>query len=97
MPVEVLDLATGRRVWAGRVDRDALRGRLSTPTGFVADFSATGPPVASSAVISVDPSGRTMWTHPTDSMALVVVGAGALIDVSPTPGDATSSTVTLLR
>ena len=97
LPVEVVDLATGRRVWAGRVDRDALTGALLTPTGFVADFSAAGPPVASSAVIGVDPNGRTMWTHPIDTTALVVVGAGALLEVGPTPGDTSSSTVTLLR
>ena len=54
-----------------------------TPTGFVADLSAAGPPVASLAVIGVDPNGRTMWTHPIDPTALVVVGAGALLDIRP--------------
>ncbi len=97
IPTEVVDLESGATVWTGRLDRPRGGARILTATGFVANFSAAGPPVASSAVIGVDPNGRTMWTHPIDPTALVVVGAGALVEVGPTPGDATSSTVTLRR
>jgi outer membrane protein assembly factor BamB len=86
-PIDVVDAATGRAVWSGRVPSPG-DGPILTRSGFLAAGSA-------GVISGIDPSGRTMWTLPTTGSP--TIGVGALLEVRPTAGDATSSTVTLLR
>ena len=93
VPIDVVDAATGAPVWSGHADlpRD---GPLLTTTGFVA--TRPSGEVARRVILGIDPSGQAMWTQPVGNGASTVVGAGALLEVRPTPGDTSSSTVTLL-
>jgi outer membrane protein assembly factor BamB len=92
VPIDVVDATTGEPVWSGHALMPS-DGPILTASGFV----ATAPDGDESIMFGVDPAGRTLWTQPVGRAALTTIGAGALLEVRPTPGDATSSTVTLLR
>jgi hypothetical protein len=95
VPIDVVDANTGERVWSGHADQPR-DGPLLTTTGFVATRTGGDRAVAERVLEGIDPAGRAMWTRPVGGGAYTVVGADALLEVRPTPGDVTSSTLTLL-
>jgi hypothetical protein len=96
VPIDVLDATTGGAVWSGHADlpRD---GPILTATGFVATRPGGDRATPGRVILGIGPAGEELWAQPVGAGSYTVVGAGALLEVRPTPGDPTSSNLTLLR
>ena len=95
LPTEIIDGVTGRPVWSGSVDIPIGGGRVLTATGLVANGPSTDTG-RRTAIVGVDPDGRSMWRQPVGPATYLVVGSDVLVAVRPTPDDPNTSTLTLL-
>jgi hypothetical protein len=92
-----MDVGTCERIWSGRVSQPARGRPILTATGFVANRPGTDRDGRRVAIVGVDLAGDTMWRLPLGRRTDTVVVTDALVELAPTPGDPSTTTITLRR